>query len=129
MQAAYTAGGKPKLAIMGPAQKRVFSGFAGIAVNRVDNAPAKSSEAQIAILGAADVYKSDFGNLMAVPDIFSRARDVYLVDPTMAAVSYLRPFVRDVPAKTGDAEKRVLLVEFTLCVKNEAAHGVVADLS
>ena len=32
------------------------------------------------------------------------------------------------PAKTGDAEKRVLNVEYTLLVNNEAAHGVAADL-
>jgi len=32
------------------------------------------------------------------------------------------------PAKTGDAEKRVLLTEYTLIMKNEAAHGVAADL-
>jgi len=31
-------------------------------------------------------------------------------------------------AKTGDSEKTQLLAEFTLEVKNEAAHGIVADL-
>lgn len=129
MQSAYTNGGKPKLAIMSPGQKVNFSAFAGIAVNRVDNGPQKGSEQQLAILGAADVYKSDFGNLTAVPDIFCRTRDVYLVDPEYAKVAYLRPFKREAPAKTGDAEKRVLLTEFTLVVNNEAAHGVIADLT
>jgi hypothetical protein len=32
------------------------------------------------------------------------------------------------PAKTGDAEKRVLVTEYTLLVSNEAAHGVAADI-
>jgi hypothetical protein len=32
------------------------------------------------------------------------------------------------PAKTGDAEKRVLVTEYTLLVNNEAAHGCAADL-
>jgi hypothetical protein len=32
------------------------------------------------------------------------------------------------PAKTGDAEKRVLVTEYTLLVSNQAAHGVAADL-
>jgi hypothetical protein len=33
-------------------------------------------------------------------------------------------------AKTGDADKRQLLVEWTLEVNlNEAAHGIVADLT
>jgi hypothetical protein len=32
-------------------------------------------------------------------------------------------------AKTGDAERRMLLCEYTLVVKNEAALGLVADLT
>jgi hypothetical protein len=47
----------------------------------------------------------------------------------MAAVSYLRPFQTIELAKTGDAETTQLLVEYTLEVKNEAAHGIIADLT
>jgi hypothetical protein len=32
-------------------------------------------------------------------------------------------------AKVGDADQRQLLVEFTLEMCNEAAHGIVADLT
>jgi len=32
-------------------------------------------------------------------------------------------------AKTGDAEKRLMLVEYGLKVSNEAAHGIAADLT
>jgi hypothetical protein len=32
-------------------------------------------------------------------------------------------------AKTGDAEKGMMLAEFGLKVDNEAAHGIVADLT
>jgi len=32
-------------------------------------------------------------------------------------------------AKAGDSEKTQLLVEYTLEVKNEAAHGLVGDLT
>ncbi len=129
MQSAFTNGGKPTIALMAPGQKVNFSAFAGLAANRIDNAPAKKSEQQLAIMGAADVYKSDFGNLTAVADRFARARDVILLDPEYADIAYLRPFTPDKPAKTGDAEKRALLVEWTLIVKNEAAHGVIADLN
>lgn len=129
MQAAFTSGGKPSIAMMSPGQKINFSAFAGNAVNRVDNSPAKGSSAQMAIMAAADVYKSDFGNLTAVPNRECRTRDVFLLDPRYAEIAYLRPFERDKPAKTGDAEKRALLVEWTLVIKNEAAHGVIADLS
>jgi hypothetical protein len=53
----------------------------------------------------------------------------FLVDPDMAAVAYLRPFQTIELAKTGDSEKTQLLAELTLEIRNEAAHGIVADLS
>jgi hypothetical protein len=129
MQSAYSNGGKPRIAIMSPGQKVNFSAFAGIAVNRIDNEAARGSEKQMVIAGAADIYKSDFGNLVAVPDNFCRTRTVTLLDPEYAQIAYLRPFMTDKPAKTGDAEKRVLLTEWTLVVKNQAAMGVIADLT
>jgi hypothetical protein len=41
----------------------------------------------------------------------------------------LRDIAKRDPAKTGDSEKKVLNVEYTLLVNNEAAHGVAADLN
>ena len=131
MQSAFQNGGKPTIALCPPSQKVNFSAFAGIAVNRIDNAPAKSSESQLAIIGAADVYKSDFGNLTVIPNpqMVSRTRSVHIITPKMMSLAFLRPFERQKLAKTGDAEKRAIVVEYALVVNNEAAHGVVADLS
>jgi len=44
-------------------------------------------------------------------------------------VFYFRPFKQEPLAKTGDAEKRLLLVEWGVRIGNEAAHGIVADLN
>jgi len=44
-------------------------------------------------------------------------------------VNYLRPFPTNELAKTGDAEVTQLLAEYTLQVSNEAAHGIIADLT
>jgi len=125
LQELYTSGGKPNMVILGPAQKQVFSTFAGIAAQRF-NAP---SSGQSTIIGAADVYLSDFGNLTAVPSRFSRNRTALLVDPEYAEIVYLRPWMVEDLAKTGDAQKKHILVEWGLKVTHEAAHGVVADLS
>jgi hypothetical protein len=46
----------------------------------------------------------------------------------MVKLGVFRNYRVETPAKTGDAEKRVLLTEYTLIMKNEAAHGVAADL-
>ena len=52
-----------------------------------------------------------------------------MIDPDMLAVAYLRSFRTEDLAKTGDSEKTQILAELTLEVKNEAAHGLIGDLS
>jgi hypothetical protein len=122
----YTAGGSPKVLMVRPNHKQVVSAFAGIAAQRY-MAPA---DAPTTIIGAADVYMSDFGSISVVPNRFITTTDVaFIVDPDMASVAYLRPFQTNELAKTGDAEMTQLLVEYTLQVSNEAAHGIIADIT
>jgi len=52
-----------------------------------------------------------------------------IVDTEMFATGFLRPFQTQELAKTGDAEKRLLLAEWTLVSKNEAASSTLADLT
>lgn len=125
MQQAFVSGGQPSILMVGPHNKTVVSGFAGIAAQRYQ-AP---SDAPTTIIGAADVYLSDFGTLNVVANRFSRERDAWLLDPEYASVCYLRPIQQVELAKTGDAEKRMVIAEFGLKVLNEAAHAVVADLN
>ena len=51
-----------------------------------------------------------------------------MLDPEYASVAYLRPFQQMELAKTGDAEKRLLIVEYGLKITSENAHGLAADL-
>ena len=120
----FDSGGNPKLLVVGSGLKQKASSFAGIADQRY-NAPAN---APTTILAAADVYLSDFGQLAITPDRFMRTRDALLLDPEYAAVAYLRPFATNELARTGDSEKTQLIAEFTLEMRNEAAHGGVFDL-
>jgi len=52
-----------------------------------------------------------------------------LVDPEFAKVAYLRDFKTVDISTIGDAQTKLLLVEYGLEVSNEAAHGIVADLT
>ena len=134
VKSAFTNGGNPTVLMVSPTQKQVVSTFAGIAEQRYA-APANK---QTTIIGAADVYLSDFGTLSVVPNRFTTADDeattgegeqAFVLDPEYAATAFLRPFQTNELAKTGDSEKTQLLVEYTLEVKNEAAHAIVSDLS
>jgi hypothetical protein len=123
-QSVWNAGGELKMAVMGGLIKQKFSTLAGIAQLRKETAGAKAAT----IVGAADVYVSDFGNLSLVPDRFCRVRDVLFLDPDYYSIATLRPFQTIELAKTGDAEKRMMLVEWGLQIGNEAALGGVFDI-
>jgi len=125
IQKVYTAGGTPKVLMVGAYQKQAVSAFAGIAAQRY-MAPGNEPTT---IIGAADVYMSDFGTVSVVPNRFMRTRDALVLDPDYAALAYLRPFATNELARTGDSEKTQILAEFTLEVRNEAAHGIAADLA
>lgn len=125
MQQAWTSGGNPSVLMVGAFNKQAVSGFAGIAAQRY-MAP---SDSPTTIVGAADVYMSDFGTLTVVPNRFQRARDALVLDPEYASVCYLRPIQQVELAKTGDAEKGMMICEFGLKISQEAAHGIVADLT
>lgn len=125
IQQVYSSGGNPKVLMVGAYQKQAVSAFAGIAAQRY-MAPGNEPTT---IIGAADVYMSDFGTVSVVPNRFMRTRDALVLDPEYAALAYLRPFATNELAKTGDSEKTQILAELTLEVRNEAAHGIAADLA
>lgn len=122
---AWASGAEPGVLMVGAFNKQVASGFDGIAVitqNQSGASPAK-------IIGAADVYVSDFGTVRVIPNRFQRARDGWVLDFEYVSVDYLRAFKTEKLAKTGDAEKRYLIAEYGLKVKNEKALGLAADLT
>ena len=122
LELAFTNGGEPSLAICGPVNKQKISGFTGRASAR-QMIDANTVEASVS------VYSSDFGELKIVPSNRSRERSLLLVDPEFAKVSYLRDFKTVDIATIGDAETKMIVVEYGLEVSNEAAHGIVADLT
>jgi hypothetical protein len=131
VKSAYTNGGTPTILMTTPTQKVNVSAFTGVAAQRY---MAPSNKATT-IIGAADIYLSDFGTLSVVPNRFMTADSgdsgevAFVLDPEYAAVAYLRPFQTNELAKSGDADVTQLLVEYTLEVKNQAAHAIIADLA
>jgi len=124
----FASGGTPKILMVGATGKQKVSSFTGLSAYRY-NVNGGTGGSQATIVGAADVYLSDFGSMAVVPNRFMRTRDALILDPEYAAIAYLRPFMTNELAKAGDADKTQILVECTLEVKNEAAHGIVADLN
>jgi|TARA_R100001460_G_scaffold48252_4_gene86210 hypothetical protein len=121
----YESGGEMDMLVCPPSVKQVISGF-NANTTRFGPAEAKTEFAAI------DVYSSDFGDLRVVPNrvmAVTDAKDVFIIQRDMMATAYLRDFQVQDLAKTGDSEKKQLLVEYTLEVRNEAAHGIILDIN
>jgi len=125
IQQVWTAGGTPKMLMCGPVNKQRVSGFSGIASSRFNiDGGAKPAT----LVGAVDIYVSDFGNVQVIANRFQRERDAWVIDPDMAKMTTLRPYQQVELAKTGDAEKRMLIVEWGHKVLAENGMGLAADL-
>ena len=118
----WNAGGDPSMVMVGPFNKQKLSGFTG-------NSTRFDAGADATLYTSVDVYASDFGQLQVVPNRFSRDRDAWVLDMNYWGIAFLRDFSMHELSKTGDSEKRQLLVEATLEARNEAASGLVADLT
>lgn len=126
VQSCWNEGGDPGVIMVGAFNKQKASGFSGIATLYRDTA---GSRKPATIMGAADIYVSDFGEHRIVANRFSRDRTALVLDMAYWELAYLRGFRQEKLAKTGDSEKRHIVAELTLCSKNEAASGCVADLT
>lgn len=122
MQDAWAEGGEPSIAIMSGTIKQTFSTFTGIADQRRETGNKRAT-----IIGAADVYVSDFGEVAFTPSRFTTGRDVLVIDPSLWTLLYLQRFNTTDLAKTGHADRKLMAVEFTLKCHNELGNAVIAD--
>jgi hypothetical protein len=122
IKSVWNAGGNPTMIMVGPFNKQKLSGFTG-------NSTRFDAGADATLYTSVDVYASDFGQLQVVPNRFSRDREAWVLDMDYWGVAFLRDFTMHELSKTGDSEKRQLLLEATLESRNEAASGCVADIT
>ena len=122
LQKIYSSSGEsPEYAVVSPVNKQIISGFAGPGTRfiEVEDKTLKT---------AVDVYQSDFGDVKIIPDIFlAQSKDCFFINPDYLRVAYLRPFQTIPLAKTGDSDKKMLLVDYALECGNEHAHGLITD--
>jgi hypothetical protein len=122
LQKIYTSSGEcPEYALVSPVNKQVISSFTGPGT-RFTEVEDKT------LRTAVDIYQSDFGDVKIIPDIFlAHSADCFFINPNYVRVAYLRPFQTIPLAKVGDSDQKMLLVEYTLQMGNEHAHGAIFD--
>lgn len=127
VQSAYINSGMvPSMVVMSPSHKTTFSGFAGIAVNRYQ----VSKKEQGRIIGGADIYMSDFGELEIIPHyIMAGSSTVFLCNSDYASLAFLDGFRSEEIGKSGDSDKQLITVDACLRVDSEKAFAKIADLT
>jgi hypothetical protein len=118
----FISGGEPNLAMFGPFNKQVVSGFNGGTTTMQDTSDRK-------LVATIDIYRHEYGQIKVVANRFQRERDGLILETDKWKVAYLRPLATQALAKTGDADKRLVVVEYGLMSLNEAASGGVFDLT
>lgn len=123
LQDMRVAGARGKLIMTGPVNRNRVSNFTGRGNTRhvIDSAER--------IQGTASLYASDYGNLKVVDNLWQRERSAFVLDPDYLSIDYLRPIGSENLAKVGDSIRGYMLAEWVLKVDNEAAHGIVADIT
>ena len=125
LEGAWEDGGDARVILCGTTQKRAIDGFTGVATRFVD----VDKGAQASIVGAANVYVSDFGKHQVILSRYIRSSVVLCLDPDYWAVRYLRKPQKRKLAKTGDAEKFQIITEWGLTARNYKANSKVVALT
>jgi hypothetical protein len=125
IQACWNQGGDPKVIMVGPHNRTLISGFSGISTLQTD----ANASGNVTLMGAIDFYKSNFGTLKVMANRFQRDRTAFVLDMEYFALGTLRDMQTAPLAKTGDSDRAMLLCEYTLVVKNQAASGKITDLT
>ena len=120
MQGIWAEGGKPDCVILSAFQMDKALGFVG-------NNNQRSTGASGKVENLLNVYVTPWGSVEFIPARENRSRDVWIVEKDKLALAQLRPMKSQALAKTGDNEKRQVVGECTLVVRNEKALGLVAD--
>lgn len=130
----YSSGGNAKHLVVAPYLKTVFATFMAdpnVAALR-SAVPAQGKKTVLS--GSVDVYQAPNGLVEITANrVMSTsaavARRAFILDPEYLEWLWLRKIAEDKDlAKTGDKKSFVIQGEGTLKVKNEAAHGEIADL-
>ena len=131
MEECFNNGGSPNIGVLSATLKRAFSGLAaGGATGAAQNSLSSTRPEPVTIVGAVDVYRTDFGPIEMVPDRFMAAKTMLLLDPEYAEIAPLpgRDMITEDYAKTGDAQKGGVVFEGTLRVNAPKAHGAIYAL-
>jgi hypothetical protein len=121
LMGAWSQGGDPRVILVGAVQKQAIDGFTGQATRFVN----VDQAAQASIIGAANLYVSDFGRHQVILHRYMRSSVVLCIDPSYWAIRFLRKPLSRPLARTGDGLKYQIITEHALVARNWKANAKV----
>ena len=115
MQLAYTNGASPTLLVVPPGPRRTVSTFVGRSTTQV-------LVGKTEVVSTVDVIATDFGRVKCIPSRWLPPDVGLLIDPDYIAVAFFRSFQQFLMARVGDAETRLIVVEWGCEMRNSLAH-------
>lgn len=119
---AYTNGGTPNMILSNAFNRQIISGFAGNATRTQD----ASSDT---LKTSFKIYASEFGDLMIAPSRHCETNMVYVLDTDTWKFAVNRDFQINDLARTGDFERKQILIECTLEACLPKGNGLIANVS
>jgi hypothetical protein len=119
----WSNGANPSMGILNAFQKRKFAAFSGSSTKMSDGDKRK-------VTNNVEVYIDPLGTeIRLLPCRQAPTNTIFFVDPEYLEFTTLRNFFTKDLAKTGDSERKQIIVEYTMEVRNEKAHAAVFDLT
>ena len=124
-QKMYEAGSEGKYLMIKPADSLLVAAFPQAAgrYRQFDGASDKT------VVNVVDLYVSPFGEYKVVLNRFMKATEALILDPAMWSVAVLRPWTRELLAKTGDNDRHLIVGEFSLKHRNYKGTGRLTGLT
>jgi hypothetical protein len=125
LQDVYTNGADPSRIQVTPSNSLIVAGFAAASgrYRTFQNGTAGDKS----IVNVVNLYVSPFGEQKVELNRFLATHHTLVFDPNMWAKCTLRPWTKEMLAKTGDAERNMIVGEFSLKHKNFKASGLIKD--
>ena len=124
LEGAWNQGGDTDVIAVSATVKRAMAAFTGVAQRQVD----VGRGAQAPIVGAVDIYVSDFGSHNILLHRHVRTSVALCLDTSLWGCSSLRDFRMERLAKTGDGDKYSILFEGTLECRNYLGNSKVSAI-
>jgi hypothetical protein len=119
---AWTDGGEPDTILCSSAQKKYIDALASLATRTVE----VGARDKLPITISANVIVTSFGTFKVIMSRYIHRGTTLILDMNYWAMGMLRPTkVKDM-AKTGDAEKKIIVAEYTLIARNPSSSAKLA---